>query len=94
MKQEPAIGIGLITTAVTSVLALLIAFGIDLTTNQQLAVLGIIAGVGPLVAAVFTRGRVFAPANVAAAVTSSGRTVAGPASPIPDDSLVAVVPAL
>ena len=57
-QREPAVIIGAITAAVASVLALLTAFGIDLDQGQQVAILGIIAGVGPLVAAILTRARV------------------------------------
>ena len=57
-QREPAVLIGTVTAAVSSVLALLVAFGVDLSQSQQVAVLGVIAGVGPLVAAVLTRRKV------------------------------------
>ena len=58
MKTEPAVTIGAVTSAVASLLALLVAFGVDLTQEQQVAVLGVVAAVGPLVAAVLTRRKV------------------------------------
>ena len=58
MKNEPAITIGTITAAVAAVLALLIAFGVDLTDEQTAAILGLVAAVGPIVAAILTRRRV------------------------------------
>ena len=57
-EREPAVVIGTVTAAVAAVLALLIAFGVDLTQDQQVAILGVIAGVGPLVSAVLTRRKV------------------------------------
>lgn len=57
-QREPAVVIGTVTAAVASVLALLVAFGVELTQDQQVAVLGVVAGVGPLVAAVLTRRKV------------------------------------
>jgi hypothetical protein len=78
MNKEPALTIGAISTAVAAILAALVAFGIDLTTSQQLAVLGVIATVGPLVVAWLTRGRVSPSASVVAQVVD-GKVVAGPA---------------
>lgn len=55
MKNEPAITIGTISAAVSAVIALLISFGVPLTEDQQIAILGVVAAVGPIVAAVITR---------------------------------------
>jgi len=75
MYREPAAIIGAISTAVTAVLALLVAFGIDLTDGQQAAILGVIAGVGPVVTGILIRRTVYSPATrdaqVAAAATSA-----------------------
>ena len=60
-KTEPALVAG-ITAAVAAVLALLVAFGLDMTAEQQTAILGIVAVVAPLVAAIVTRSKV-TPAN-------------------------------
>jgi hypothetical protein len=79
MNREPSITLGIITAAIASVLALLTAFGVDFTKDQQVAILGIIAGLGPLVAAIAIRFKVFAPANVAVVFGPTGY-VAGPAS--------------
>jgi hypothetical protein len=57
-EREPAVVIGTITAAVAAILALLVAFGIELDQTQQVAILGVIAGVGPLVAAILTRRKV------------------------------------
>tara|TARA_R100001244_G_scaffold6385_8_gene7500 strand:+ start:604 stop:813 length:210 start_codon:yes stop_codon:yes gene_type:complete len=60
-KTEPALVAG-ITAAVAAVLALLVAFGLDMTAEQQTAILGVVAVVAPLVAAIVTRSKV-TPAN-------------------------------
>ena len=58
MKNEPAITIGTISAAVAAILALLVAFGLDLTEVQTGAILAVVAAVGPIVGAVITRARV------------------------------------
>lgn len=55
MSKEPAITIGTISAAVGAVIALLVAFGVPLTEDQQIAILGVVAALGPIVAAVITR---------------------------------------
>ena len=55
MKDEPAITIGTISAAVSAIIALLVAFGVPLTEDQQIAILGVVAALGPIVAAVITR---------------------------------------
>lgn len=68
MGKEPARIIGLTLTAVTSVIALLVAFGVPITPEAQVAILGVVAGVGPLVTYLLTRGRVWSPHSVAKVV--------------------------
>ena len=58
MKNEPLVTRATVTSAVTAVLALLVAFGVDLSNEQRAAVLGIAAVVAPLVVAAITRHRV------------------------------------
>ena len=88
---EPAISIGAITAAVAALIALLVAFGVDFTQSQQVAILGTIAGLGPIVAAILTRAKVTPAAQVAAVVAPSGDIVAGPALlRVPDGAPVAV----
>ena len=55
MKNEPAITIGTISAAVGAVIALCVAFGVPLTEDQQIAILGVVSALGPIVAAVITR---------------------------------------
>lgn len=58
MKNEPLVTRATVTSAVTAILALLVAFGVDLSNEQRAAVLGIAAVVAPLVVAAVTRHRV------------------------------------
>ena len=79
VKSEPAVVIGTVTTAVAAILAVLVAFGIDLSPGQQVAILGVVAGVGPLVVAFVTRSQVAAFSTVVAQQVG-GAVIAGPAS--------------
>jgi hypothetical protein len=63
--SEPLITVGAITAGVTAVLALLVAFGLSLSADQQAAILGVVAVVAPLVVSLVGRGRVWSPASVA-----------------------------
>jgi hypothetical protein len=58
MKREPLATTGTVTAAVTAVIALVVAFGVDLTTDQQTAILGVAAVIAPLVVALWTRRKV------------------------------------
>jgi hypothetical protein len=64
-SAEPALAVGAVTAAVGAILALLVAFGLDLTTEQTTAVLGAATFLAPLVSAWFTRSRVYSPQTVA-----------------------------
>lgn len=64
MRTEPALIVSAITAAAAAILALLAAFGLDLTGDQQTAILGVLTVLGPLVAGAITRGKVFSPASV------------------------------
>jgi len=55
MKNEPVISVGFLGAAAAAVLALLVAFGVDLTDEQQTAILGVVAVAAPIVVAVVTR---------------------------------------
>jgi len=58
MKREPAITVGTISAAVAAVLALLVAFGIPVTDDQQTAILGVVAALGPIVTGLIVRRKV------------------------------------
>lgn len=55
MSKEPAITIGGISAGVGAIIALCVAFGVPLTEDQQIAILGVVAALGPIIAAVITR---------------------------------------
>ena len=58
MKKEPAITVGTISAAVAAVLALLVSFGIPVTEDQQTAILGVVAALGPIVTGLIVRKKV------------------------------------
>lgn len=47
--REPLVSTATITAGVSAVIALLVAFGVDLTEAQTIAILGVVAVVAPLV---------------------------------------------
>ena len=58
MDREPLITAGAITGAVTAVIALVVAFGVDVTEDQQAAILGVVAVIAPAVVALWSRRKV------------------------------------
>tara|TARA_R100000655_G_C2995376_1_gene193653 strand:+ start:1624 stop:1827 length:204 start_codon:yes stop_codon:yes gene_type:complete len=56
-KSEPAVVNGIVAAA-AAVIALLVAFGLDLDDTQQAAILGVVAVLAPIVAAIVTRSKV------------------------------------
>ncbi len=58
MKNEPVVTIAAVQATVAAVLALLVAFGVELSQEQTTAVLGVAAAVLPLVFAVWQRSKV------------------------------------
>ncbi len=55
MNREPVLKAGVAGTVVAAILTLLTSFGLDITDDQQSAVLGFVAVVFPLVVALFVR---------------------------------------
>lgn len=62
-KTEPAAMVASITAAVTAVLALLVAYGFDISQEQQVAILGVAAVLAPVIAGIVTRSKVYSPAT-------------------------------
>lgn len=87
IKREPALVSGLIA----AVIALVAAFGLDLTNEQVGAIMAVVAAVLALV----TRQSVTPNVSVAAAVANppAGQPVAGPAAAAAEGTPVDVVPA-
>lgn len=63
--EEPALTVGAITAFASAVLSALVIFGLDISDAKVQAVLAIVTIAAPLVAAWFTRKKVFSPATVA-----------------------------
>jgi len=63
VNEQPAAIVGTITAAVAALIALFVAFGVDLTADQQAAILSVAAVVAPLIAALFIRRQVWSPAS-------------------------------
>lgn len=58
MNTEPALTVASITAAVTAALALLVSFGLNISADQQTAILGVVAVVAPFVVGIATRPKV------------------------------------
>lgn len=86
--NEPLWTVSGITAAATAVIALLVSFGLDLSADQQTAILGVIAVLAPVIVALVTRGKVTPTAKVAETVESDGTRIAGPASPLPTGMVI------
>lgn len=58
MKREPLVTVASATALVAAVVALVVAFGVPLTDEQQTAILGLASVVAPLVVGFVARRRV------------------------------------
>ena len=86
MKNEPLITIATITAGGTAVLGLLVAFGVPITEGQQVAILGVVAVVAPVVVALIGRGLVTPNGRVVERVDPSGQVLAGEANELETDT--------
>ena len=83
MKYEPLISISSIVAGATAIVALLVAFGVPLTEDQKVAILGFVGVLAPVIVALVTRGRVTPNAAVVEGLNSSGIVYAGEANELP-----------
>ena len=83
MKYEPLISISSIVAGATAVIALLVAFGVPLTEDQKVAILGLVGVIAPVIVALVTRGKVTPNAAVVEGLNSSGIVYAGEANELP-----------
>lgn len=83
MKYEPLISVSSIVAAATAVVALLVAFGVPLTEDQKVAILGLVGVIAPVIVALVTRGKVTPNAAVVEGLNSSGIVYAGEANELP-----------
>ena len=74
MKTEPAGMVATITGAVTAVIALLVAYGFDISNEQQVAILGVVAVIAPVIAGIVTRTKVYSPASAQKAANEAAVT--------------------
>ena len=74
MATEPAAIIGTITAIVTALIAFAVAFGINLSDDQQAAILGLVAALAPIVAALLTRRKVYSTASTQKIANRSAET--------------------
>ena len=83
MKYEPLISVSSIVAAATAVVALLVAFGVPLTEDQKVAILGLVGVIAPVIVALVTRGKVTPNAAVVEVLNGSGIVYAGEANELP-----------
>lgn len=62
--SEPLIPVAAVTAFAVAALALFVAFGAHLSSDQRGAILGVIAPLGVIVTAVWSRLKVYSPASV------------------------------
>lgn len=58
MTREPLVTVASISATVAAVIALVVAFGVDLTQDQTSAILGVVGVLAPLLVALATHGKV------------------------------------
>lgn len=88
MKNEPLITVASITAGVTALLGLLVAFGVPVTPDQQVAILGVVAVVAPVAVALIGRNLVTPNGSVVERVDSEGTVKAGEANELPTDMVI------
>lgn len=71
MTDDPSALWGAVVALVGAVVALLVAFGVELTDQQVQAILGLFAAVGPLVTALLIRRTAWRPSSVRRAVAEA-----------------------
>lgn len=84
MKTEPAQIIGWITAAAAAAIALLVAFGVELTEDQRTAILSAVAVIAPILAGLAIRFRVYSPATVEKIADTQYIAGTPPTEPQPD----------
>lgn len=87
--KEPLITVAGVTAGVTATLGLLVAFGVPITQEQQVAILAVVAVVAPMVVAVIGRRFVTANANVVEyRAVGTDAVIAGQANEIATGSVI------
>ena len=87
--KEPLVTVAGVTAGVTAVLGLLVAFGVPITQEQQVAILAVVAVVAPIVVAVIGRRFVTPNANVVEyRAVGTDAVIAGQANEIATGSVI------
>jgi hypothetical protein len=73
MYKEPAAIVAAITGAAVALIALVVSFGLDLTNDQQSAILGVVAVAAPVIAGFVIRSKVFSPKTRDEAVSKAAQ---------------------
>lgn len=76
---EPLAPVAIVSAVVSAVIALLTAFGLDLSAEQVAAIMGLVAALGALAVWLVGRRKTVPTGNVAAMRARSGQLVAGDA---------------
>lgn len=63
MDSEPALTVTAVTSAVAAVIVLLVAFGVDISTDQKEAILGVVGVVYVVATPLLVRAKVISPAT-------------------------------
>lgn len=70
--REPLLSTGTVTAVVSGIIALGVAFGLNLSDDQRGAILTIVGVLAPIVVAVIARNKVFSPATVRDIILKKG----------------------
>jgi hypothetical protein len=63
-RAEPLLSVAGITAGVTALISLAVSFGFELSQDQQLSLMGVVAVLAPLAVALIARNKVYSPASV------------------------------
>ncbi|WP_058234106.1 hypothetical protein [Devriesea agamarum] len=78
LRSEPVISAATITAIVAALIALLIAFGIPISEDQKVAILGLVAVIAPII--VMVARKYVTPNSKVLEHVSDGEVIAGPAN--------------
>lgn len=76
LRSEAAVTTGTAATAVSAVIALVVAFGLLLTMEQKVAILGVVVAVPSFVSGVLTRRHAWSQQSVEAKLAATARDAA------------------
>lgn len=83
-EGEPLWTVAGMTAGAAATVTLVTSFGLDLSPDQQNAILGFVAVLAPTVVALLARNRVTPTKNVASLRNKDGELIDGPAAPLPE----------